>query len=258
MKSVNKFKPKTFLSVFLRSLFIQNVWNYQSYLSIGLSFCLIPIARKLMSSKDDLTQFLNRHLNFFNSHPYFASYAIGAIAKVEEQLVLEDNQEYDTVERLKNALIGPLGAVGDQLFWANIKPTCLMVGILGLWMIDNYIAQLILLGVVFLLYNIPHLYIRISGLRQGYRLGFQVYKILNLDHFTFLKKPYGAVGAIALGIIIGTSLIKLGKIATPHAAIFIISTYGTYIFWKWKQNFYGSIVFPLFMAILIGIFIELL
>jgi mannose/fructose/N-acetylgalactosamine-specific phosphotransferase system component IID len=209
-----------------------------------------------MNRKDDLKQFLNRHLNFFNAHPYFASYAIGAISKVEEELVIADLKEYNKVERLKNALIGPLGAVGDQLFWANIKPTCLILGILGLWLIEGAIAQMMILLVVYLLYNIPHLYVRISGLQKGYRLGFEVYKILNLDNFTFLKKTYGAVGAIALGLIVGTSLIRLAELTIPHVAVFVISIVATYGFWKWKQNIYGSILFPLLMALLLGVFIE--
>lgn len=256
MNSKNGLKPKYFLSILLRSFLIQNVWNYQSYLSIGFCFCLVPIAKKLMHSKEDLTQFFNRHLNFFNAHPYFASYAIGAISKVEEELLIENDQELSKVERLKNALVGPLGAVGDQLFWANIKPTCLILGILGLWMIENIVAQVVLLLVIFLLYNIPHLYVRILGLQEGYRLGFQVYKILNLNHFTLLKKTYGAIGAIALGVIIGTAFIKLGEATVPHVAVFIISILSAYVFWKWKQNYYGSILFPLLMAIVLGIIIE--
>lgn len=256
MNSENRLRPKLFFNVLLRSFFIQNVWNYQSYLSIGFCFTLVPMAEKLMKSKEDLTQFLNRHLNFFNAHPYFASYAIGAISKVEEELEIGGSKEYNKVERLKNALIGPLGAVGDQLFWANIKPTCLILGILGLWMIENVIAQVMLLIVVFLLYNIPHLYVRMSGLQKGYRMGFQVYKILNLDDFSFLKKIYGAVGAVAIGLLIGTSLIKLGDITIPHAVIFVISILGAYGFWKWKQNYYGTILFPLIVAIVVGIFTE--
>jgi mannose/fructose/N-acetylgalactosamine-specific phosphotransferase system component IID len=197
-----------------------------------------------------------RHLNFFNSHPYFVSYAIGAITKLEEEQILEEKKDYSDIGRLKNALIGPLGAVGDQLVWANIKPACLILGILALYVINNYRMQIIALVIVFLLYNLPHFYIRISGLLQGYRMGYQVYKILNINNFVSLKKIYGALGALSIGMIIGSSFIKLEQAGISHVLIFVLCMVLTYVYWKWKQNYYGCIVFPLILAIIVGILLN--
>jgi mannose/fructose/N-acetylgalactosamine-specific phosphotransferase system component IID len=254
MKRKNGLKSKELFHLLWRSFFIQNVWNYQSYISIGLCFSLTPVAKRLNKKKDDLIKFMYRHLNFFNSHPYFASYALGAITRLEEEQILEERKEYSSIDRLKNALIGPLGAVGDQLVWANIKPACLIMGILCLYVIENLIIEIIALVLVFLLYNLPHFHIRISGLLQGYRMGNQVYKILNLDNFSFLKYVYGAAGAISIGMIIGTSFIKLEQTDISHLVIFIFCMVITYAYRKWKQNYYGCIVFPLLLAIIIGIF----
>jgi mannose/fructose/N-acetylgalactosamine-specific phosphotransferase system component IID len=53
-------------------------------LSIGFCFALVPVANKLFKDRQKRIEFYNRHLNFFNAHPYFSSFALGAISRVEE------------------------------------------------------------------------------------------------------------------------------------------------------------------------------
>ncbi len=246
------------LRMFFRSFFIQAVWNYNSLLSIGLCYTLVPAAKRIFREKNERIKFLCRHLNFFNAHPYFASFAVGAIVRVEEEQQVSQKPDPGQVERLKNALIGPLGAIGDQVFWANIKPSSVLVAVLGILIFKELQWQLVFLGFMLLMYNIPHFYVRIAGLRKGYQLGFEVYKVLNLDEYMNLKRLYGAIGSIALGSIVGFSLLKFGQVNWLQGILFLVSMILAYYIWKWRQNFYQSVLLSLLAILVLGLVIEML
>lgn len=256
MKTKNKLGLLVFLQVFLRSFFIQAVWNYQSMLSIGFSYALVPVAKKLFKDSEKRGLFIQRHLNFFNAHPYFSSFALGAISRIEEDLAREGKEDYLMVERLKNALIGPLGAIGDQLVWATFKPASILVGLLAVILIESFETKIIFLFVLLALYNIPHLYIRIIGIFKGYHSGFEIYKFLNLENFRTVRNIYGALGALALGTIIGFCLIQNSATNISHAVIFALCFFSAYFYKKWQQSVYRSLTLPILLAIILGILIE--
>jgi PTS system mannose-specific IID component len=66
-------------------------------------------------------------------------------------------------ETYKNMVMAPFAAMGDALFWGGVRPLAALIGLLiasqgSLWA-----------PVVFLLiYNLPHLFFRGSGLMLGY------------------------------------------------------------------------------------------
>src|SRR5207244_10928421 len=55
-----------------------------------------------------------RGAHFFNAHPYLCGLAVGAAARAEL-----DGVPPEQVERLRTALCGPLGSLGDRLVWAG-------------------------------------------------------------------------------------------------------------------------------------------
>lgn len=244
--------------MFFRSFFIQAVWNYHSLLSIGFCYTLVPAAKRIFKEKGERIKFLCRHLNFFNAHPYFASFAIGAIVRVEEDQQVSRQPDPGKVERLKNALIGPLGAIGDQVFWASIKPSSALVAVLGILIFKELHWQLIFLGFMLLIYNIPHFFIRIGGIRKGYQLGFEVYKVLNLDEYMNLKRLFGAIGTIALGSIGGFSLLKFGQVDLLQGIVFLVSVVSAYYIWKWRQNFYQAVLLSLLAVLVLSMIMKVL
>jgi mannose/fructose/N-acetylgalactosamine-specific phosphotransferase system component IID len=240
------------LSIFFRSFLIQSVWNYQSLLSVGFAFCLIPIARRLYKDQAERIGFLRRHLGFFNAHPYFASYALGAISRVEG-----DRQTGpEMIDRFRNALIGPLGAIGDQLFWGTIKPGCILFAMIGVLLIDRVHLLVAYFIAVLICYNIPHLLIRAKGILVGYREGFNVYKLLNIVQFQNFRIVYRGLGAISLGFVIGFNVLEYGRINPTMSAVFGLSICGSYIFHKWKHSFYRNALIILTGSVLIGIILE--
>jgi mannose/fructose/N-acetylgalactosamine-specific phosphotransferase system component IID len=256
MNKNDHLKSAGFIRIFIRSFFIQAVWNYQSMISIGFCYALAPVAKKLFADKHKRSEFINRHLNFFNAHPYFSSFALGAIARVEEDLAREGKDDYYMVDRLKNALIGPLGAIGDQLVWATLKPASILVGLFAAVVIEHFYTKIIFLIVLLALYNIPHIYIRIFGLFKGYRAGFEIYKFLNLENFKIVRNIYGSLGALALGTVFSYCLLQSATLKISYAVVYLICFLFAYYYKKLKQSVYRSLVLPVLLALLLGIIIE--
>ena len=254
----NKITYFTLFKVFLRSFLIQAVWNYQSMQSIGFCFALSPVGKKLFRSNEQRKEFYNRHLNFFNAHPYFSSFALGAITKIEEELSNKENPDYEIISRFKNALIGPLGAIGDQLVWATIKPTSILIGLIGVVFIVDVQTKIYFIFLLLIIYNIPHIYIRLFGIFKGYNEGIEVSKVLNAKNYEMMRYIYGILGTVALGIYIGFSLIKYGMSDILDSGFFIFGAIFSYIMYQWKKSVYRSIIFPIVIGTFIGYLVEIL
>jgi len=246
---------RKFLALFVRSFFIQAVWNFKSMLSIGWTFTLTPIAKKIYKDSQEYQSFLCRHLSFFNAHPYFASFALGAIARLEEDAANRENKDFEQIDKFKNAIIGPLGAIGDQLFWATIKPASIMVGFSGILIFPEIYQKLIFLCVFLILYNIPHIYMRYFGIVRGYNEGLSIYRKLRIENFSGWRKVYSIIGALAFSAVVAFLInqsIERDIFALP---IFGISFGTAYFLRSRKRMTYLPVFIPLVIAIVIGILI---
>lgn len=246
-------RNRDLLSVFLRSFFIQTVWNFKSLLAVGLSFALIPVAKRVCKNEQELKEFLNRHLAFFNAHPYFSAYAIGAIARLEEAHALGELDDVEKINKFKNAIIGPLGAVGDQFFWATIKPASLLLGLLGVAVFQDMRWKVASLVVLLLAYNIPHLYIRLAGLWQGYRKGFDIYKTLRMEHFQRVRTIYALVGAAALGLFTGFVFTREWSDSALSGLVFMTTGVFTVALRKKTSSFYLPVAAAILVSLILGL-----
>ncbi|RMH63143.1 MAG: hypothetical protein D6677_07985 [Calditrichaeota bacterium] len=237
----------TKLNIFIRSMFIQSGWNYKGMISMGFSFALTPIARLYYGDDPKAyNHFLRRHMGFFNAHPYFASFALGAIARLEWD-IKDGKVSVEKEEHFKNVLIGPLGAIGDQLFWSIIRPATFVLGVLGFYFAKNVHQHLTILLSLFILYNIPHLYIRFQGFWRSYKDGYNVCRILKMEHFKYLKWLYMGIGLVSVGIL-------TGFIAPlpPHSLellIFILSILVAAYLKSQKGRTYLAMTIPLALAL---------
>ena len=246
---------KIFFALFIRSFFIQAVWNFKSLLSIGWTFSLLPIANKIFTDKELYQNFLNRHLSFFNAHPYVASYALGAIARLEEEAAKSDKKNYEQIEKFKNAIIGPLGAIGDQLFWAIIKPASIIVGFFGILVMPEIYQKLIFLVIFLILYNIPHIYIRYLGIVRGYNEGFSIYRKLRIENFSKLKTIYSIIGGLVFSIVIGYLVHQSVQRDLVEIPMFWMSFGIAYFLRSRRRMTYLPVFIPLIIAMVIGILI---
>lgn len=195
--------------LYLRSFFVQTGWSYERMLALGFTWIVLPIMDKIFSTKEDMKSFLKRHLSTFNSNPYLATYAVGAVAKLEEKGV-----PHEEIEILKNSMRGPLGALGDNLIWMGLKPALLILGIL---IASTFGA----IGAIafWLLYNIQQIYVRARGLVKGYGLGLGMVSDLRSAYYTRMIKWMSRMGAVLLGIFF---VLKLNERISERAENLII------------------------------------
>jgi PTS system mannose-specific IID component len=239
--------------VFLSSFFLQAVWNFRGLLSIGFSTCLFPIIKKLYSDTNDKKQFFRRHLLFFNAHPYFASFALGVSIRLEEMSAKGEPHIPEVLKQLKDLLISPLGAVGDRLFWATIKPACLTLGVIGILLAPNLIAELIVLLLVFIIYNIPHFYFRYQGILEGYKYGREIYKYVSQQRFETLRKIYVYIFLFSFIALIAAYSIQLFDIQIGLVVVFLLSIFYMVFFNKIVKNFYLSVFATTTFFMVVGI-----
>jgi len=176
--------------LYLRSFFVQTGWNYERMIALGFTWILLPLMEKLYPAKEQRKKFLKRHLSTFNANPYLATYAVGAVAKLEEA-----GASAEELGKFKNSLSGPLGALGDNLIWMNLRPALLILGII---LASTFGALGALIFGLF--YNIHQVYLRARGLFKGYGLGLGVASDLRSAFYPRMIKWLSRMGAVFLGI----------------------------------------------------------
>lgn len=101
-----------------RLLAVQAAWNYERMQGVGIAWASLPLLEPLAAKDTERhREAVARSGEFFNANPSLAGVALGAAARAEL-----DGLPGDQVARLRTALCGPLGALGDQLFWMGLVP----------------------------------------------------------------------------------------------------------------------------------------
>ncbi|MTI94546.1 MAG: PTS system mannose/fructose/sorbose family transporter subunit IID [Firmicutes bacterium] len=119
-------------------LTLQWSWNYERMQALGFAWGILPILQKVNKSKDDLIGAVQRHLNFFNTHPPMGAAIMGAAVAMEEE-----GADGDAVDSLKVGLMGPFAGIGDTLYAILTRPLififaadfALRGNILGFWLV---------------------------------------------------------------------------------------------------------------------------
>lgn len=111
----------------LRLTAFQGSWNYERMQGIGMAWASLPLLEPL-GQADPLRhrEAVARAALFFNANPFLAGAAVGAAAR--EELAGAPGAR---IERLRTALCGPLGALGDQLFWLGTVPALAAAGVIA-------------------------------------------------------------------------------------------------------------------------------
>jgi PTS system mannose-specific IID component len=108
-------------------LAVQAAWNYERMTGIGLGYAAEPLLEDLkLADPTRHAEAAVRSAEYFNSHPYLAGLALGALVRAEY-----DQVPGQQIARLRTALASPLGALGDQLFWAGLVPAVMGAAVVG-------------------------------------------------------------------------------------------------------------------------------
>jgi len=242
------------MTIFTRSFFIQATWNYKWMISQGFTFCILPALTIIYRKKTDMQKALLKHLEFFNTHPFFSSYVLGAAIKIEEHHSVESINEY------KIKLGNVLGSLGDRFFWKFLKPFSVITGITVLLLLKQIFPYNVITGIGFflLLFNCPVVYFRYKGLKEGYKWGYNISQHLPVAAINKMNHIIMITGMIFLGLLCALEFKFYLNFEMEKIMIFFISALISFTLNYRKTLINYSLVIPLAAIFIILILIDII
>ena len=108
---------KTLNKMAWRSMFLQASFNYERMQAAGWLYGILPGLEKIHTNKEDLSKSMKHNLEFFNTHPFLVTFVMGIIMSLEQQ-----KADTNTIRAVRVAAMGPLGGIGDAIFWFTLVP----------------------------------------------------------------------------------------------------------------------------------------
>jgi len=198
-------KKSDLYRLFWRSFCLQAVWNFERMQNLGFLYILAPVLNRLYPEKEKRIQSYKRHLEFFNTHPYFANALVGIVARLEEEMAKGGEVKPEQITTVKMSMGGAFGGIGDSLFWGAWRPftalvACVIVIIyLRKWE-GAWLAPLFFLS----LYNFLHFHTRIKGVMEGYERKTKMVRLLKKMHYSRTIRTSHLIG---LGLVLLTVII---------------------------------------------------
>jgi PTS system mannose-specific IID component len=134
---------------------------------LGALFVLSPLLRSLYQG-EELQQACARHLSYFNTHPFVAPLILSGVAQLET-----NGADAEEVDEFRQLLMAPCAAMGDAFFWGGLRP---FAAVLAMFFAlhGSLLAPVVLL----VIFNVPHLLVRVVGFAKGCELGEEVVDFL--------------------------------------------------------------------------------
>ena len=178
---------KTLNKMVWRSLNLQGSFNYERMQAAGWLYGILPGLLAIHGEgTDDLKTSMKHNLDFFNTHPFLVTFVMGIVLSMEQQ-----KTDVDTIRAVRVAAMGPLGGIGDAIFWFTLVP--IAAGIGANMAIEGSIAGPI---VFLLLFNIVQFAVRFFLMHWSYKLGTKA-----IEALTVYAKEFTSAAAL-LGVFV--------------------------------------------------------
>lgn len=182
---------KTLNKMVFRSLNLQGSFNYERMQAAGWLYAILPGLEKIHGdNKEDLQISMQHNLEFFNTHPFLVTFVMGIVLSLEQQ-----KADINTIRAVRVAAMGPLGGIGDAIFWFTLVP--ITAGITSNMAINGSLAGPILFLLIF---NVVQFACRFFLMYWSYNLGTKAIELLtaNAKEFTRAASMLGVfvVGAL--------------------------------------------------------------
>ena len=200
--------------VWWRSTFLQGSWNYERMQNLGWAYSLIPAIKRLYTKKEDQAAALERHLEFFNTHPYVAAPILGVTLALEEEKANGASIDDAAIQGVKIGMMGPLAGIGDPVFWFTVRP---ILGALGasLAASGNIIGPLLF----FVLWNAIRMAFLWYTQELGYKAGSEITKDMSGGILQDITKGASILGMFIIGVLV-KQWVNIGfKIALPSTTL---------------------------------------
>ena len=185
--------------VFLRTFFLQALWNFERLQNIGFLYILYPVLKNLYPDKEKRKEVILRHLGFFNTNPYMVNIIVAMVLNCEKNISSGKETNLKKPEMIKNLMAGPVAALGDSFFWGTWRPFVSFVAIL-ITVLSMNISSLNYFWIApiffIILYNVVHLSFRYWSLIISFRLDDKMIKLISKLEIKFLGDIFRIVGLL--------------------------------------------------------------
>ena len=183
--------------VWWRSTFLQGSWNYERMQNLGWAYSLIPAIKKLYTKKEDQAAALERHMEFFNTHPYVAAPILGVTLALEEEKANGAAIDNAAIQGVKIGMMGPLAGIGDPVFWFTVRP---ILGALGasLALTGNILGPIIF----FFAWNAIRMAFLWYTQELGYKAGSEITKDMSGGILQDITKGASILGMFILAVLV--------------------------------------------------------
>ena len=185
------------IAVTNRHQLLQGSWNYERMQNGGWCYSMIPAIKRLYPDKDQQIAALQRHMEFYNTHPYVSAPVMGVTLALEEERANGAPVDDAAIQGVKVGMMGPLAGVGDPVFWFTLRP---ILGALG--------ASLALSGSIagpllfFFGWNIIRLAFLWYTLEFGYKVGNEISKNLSGGLLGKITEGASILGMFVIGALV--------------------------------------------------------
>ncbi len=183
---------KTLNKMVWRSLFLQASFNYERMQAAGWLYGILPGLEKIHGdNKDDLAASMSHNLEFFNTHPFLVTFVMGIVLSLEQNKV-----DIPTIRAVRVSAMGPLGGIGDALFWFTLVP--ITAGITSNMAITGNVFAPFLFLIIF---NLAQFAIRYWLMNLSYKMGTDAITLLteNAKEFT---RAASILGVFVVGCLV--------------------------------------------------------
>ena len=182
---------KTLNKMVWLSCFLQASFNYERMQACGWLWGMLPGLQKIHTNKEDLKASMAHNLDFLNTHPFLVTFVMGIVLSLEQ-----NKADTATIRSVRISAAGPLGGIGDALFWLTLVP--ITAGLTANMAMEGQIIGAILFLLIF---NVVQFIIRFGLMYWSYGLGTKAVTLLTANAKEFTR------AASILGIFVVGGLI---------------------------------------------------
>ena len=182
---------KTLNKMVWLSCFLQASFNYERMQACGWLWGILPGLQKIHTNKEDLKASMAHNLDFLNTHPFLVTFVMGIVLSLEQ-----NKADTKTIRSVRISAAGPLGGIGDALFWLTLVP--ITAGLTANMAMDRQIIGAILFLLIF---NVVQFIVRFGLMYWSYGLGTKAVTLLTANAKEFTR------AASILGIFVVGGLI---------------------------------------------------
>ena len=190
---------KTLNKMVWLSCFLLASFKYERMQACGWLWGMLPGLQKIHTNKEDLKASMAHNLDFLNTHPFLVTFVMGIVLSLEQ-----NKADTATIRSVRISAAGPLGGIGDALFWLTLVP--ITAGLTANMAMEGQIIGAVLFLIIF---NAVQFAVRFGLMYWSYGLGTKAVTLLTSSAKEFTRAA-SILGIFVVGGLIanygGTSL----------------------------------------------------